>query len=263
MSKETYPAEVSPEQLEQFSMSAALVVQSRRRMGNGSAYDQFLCGYVGDPQMREFQPIEMAAPSGQTYSYNSRVPGMVQSGFTPSGMFIHVRHADGWTPAWEDTDSDALKQSLRPPEDTPFEFFIASADLRTGTITEWRTVAGERYGQWGKENVKLHLYDRPDLSSVNGPAESSDPLDALILRRTQTIPTVTAQLTLDTSRGIWFKQDGLAEESLASAELLIAEVNELSELYGLTGQRLDELREQHERTAREMGQVVAQLSRTA
>ncbi|HSX31271.1 MAG TPA: hypothetical protein VLE99_05115 [Candidatus Saccharimonadales bacterium] len=109
----------------EYSRAARLFVAARLLPGPGANYDtagdHFLCDAVGDPAYGspDIPPISRVYPWGEVH-YNS--PIAIHNSYSPAGVLLAVRRAQGRLP---------LEHRLAG-------YWVTSADLQTGTTTEWR-----------------------------------------------------------------------------------------------------------------------------
>jgi hypothetical protein len=217
MSKETQGPPIEAE-LDTYSTAALLALQSRLGFGNDTTYDRFLCAYIGDPAYGSpnFRPIERRAPSGTVYGYNN--PLNMRRSYSVDGSMVNVRWAQDFDPSADDE-----RASL----------FVATADLRADTVTEWQVTDVERAGfDSMRRIVTLESPAYSGLTLVGeAPCDDADPL-ARILARRQHIPGLVAQLVLDTQGDLFLPPTG-PDERLSEATLLVAEVNDLTARYSI------------------------------
>jgi hypothetical protein len=218
MSTELGESKQSSRHLDAYSPTARLALLARYAQGNGSLYDRFLCDYIGGPSTQDIPPIWRRGASGVFYSYNSVAVGQVRRSYSQWGNMITIRHAEG-----------SLQQG-----DELSEYFVASASLRSARLVEWRVAGIERQGSYGKQKVILHLSDQPDLQVVGNQTQSDDPWSNMAEEFRQW-DNYGAEVELDPERGCTLRVSGRAEPLNDIAEL-VAEVNDLTEGYGLTSE---------------------------
>jgi hypothetical protein len=187
-----------------------LVMEGRALHGNGSAYDRFLCDFIGVPGGPAC-PVAVRGVSGRTYSYNN--PHTIHRWYTEHGMLLDVRRVE----------RSRLSNGLSP-EDRLSAFFVAWADLETGTATQLRVLDITEGGLYGGQPVTwLLVSDKPAL--IGGQSADAER------------PTATIELS---SQGCSLLIGGSRDPLLDVIELVKA-VNEQTAQCGLD---LDELREE-------------------
>jgi hypothetical protein len=216
MSTEFGESKQSSRHLDAYSPTAQLALQARYEQGNGSLYDRFLCDYIGEPGTQDFPPIWRRGASGMFYSYNSVAVGQVRRSYSQWGNMVTIRHAEG---------------SLQRGDELS-EYFVASASLRSARLVEWRVADIERQGPYGKQKVILHLSDQPALQVVSDQMQGDDSWSTMADKFRQW-DSYSAEVELDPERGCTFRVGGRAEP-LNDIAGLVAEVNDLTEGYGLT-----------------------------
>lgn len=192
----------TPEPFAGYTDAVRYVMGARQEYGNNTAYDRFLCDYIGDPRARKFRPIHQQGPqTGHTYGYNNLLT--MHNSFTAEGTMLNIRHVD----------------SALLPGDEKMEYFVATVDLRTGVATEWQIAKIKKHD--GTGDVKLAL-------SAQGPTEeSAQPVGAL--------------LELNSRYGLTFVDcsSGRGEESLEDITKLVTTVNYLTEQHRIVLDRRD------------------------
>jgi len=202
-------------ELDEYPTAALLAVRARLDNGHATTYDRFLCDYVGEPRYGSphFRPIAQTALSGMVYHYNN--PLNRHSSYTREGTMLEIRGVQG---------------RLNPGDESS-AVFVATADLRTETMTEWRVTSINRVGYEGQE-LSLETGE-PELFAVDaaeGQAGYPDlhALDQLLARRQHTFAN-TARLVLSPgARNLFIPPVG-ADEVLDTAVRLVSDVNYLTE----------------------------------
>lgn len=222
----------NPEQIKgvkEPSPAALRVLAAREQVGNGSEYDDFLCGRTGEvaPLSPHFPPIDRVAPSGRQYTYNN--PHLVRNSFSQGGLLINYREAS---------------QPLVPGEEA-FAYSIATLDLRTHTRVDWQIVSLDQQGTPGLKTTRLGLVKPAAASAVDqtGTIRQAVPTGEETLADAWLI--IDPQGSSFVSNGRW--------EVLEPMDRLVAEVNTLTEARGL---QLDEIRN---RAAEVFGRAVVSL----
>lgn len=205
---------LSAKQLDGYSSAALLALKSRLHYGNATTYDYFLCNYIGDPQYGSphFRPLSRNV-GGTVWHYNNPL-NMCRS-YSPEGTMVNIRWA----------------QCITSPHQRIESMFVATADLRTDTTTEWRVTGVKHTGYHGRQLVTLEAGDYDHVSLASVPEPEADPL-ARVLARRQHLHTVMAQLVLSPDGNIFVPHIG-PDEPLDQATVLVREVNELTAQYNL------------------------------
>ncbi len=210
-------------------------MSDRCRRGNGTAYDWFLCSFVGDTDdcySPYIPPLTQTGPSGREYSYNQ--PYLMRRSAGDRHLVV-MRSLSG----------------ILPAEDESIRYFVATLDLETGTATRWN-VLRVRGGDWDTHQplwlqlAPAYSQDRSGITpAVRQPgrtlrAEGDNPF-ARSLQGAPVFDGSVAQLMYARSEMSAFIPPGEPAESLYEISELVQKVNWLTDAYGLTG-RLDELR---------------------
>lgn len=123
-------------------------------------------------------------------------------------------------------------QGMLQEGDQNLEYFVASADLRSGEIVEWRPLSVETTVWNGSQTTQVDLArPRQNIAKVPEPGDYDNPIDYELARR-EFHGRTGARLLLSSHTGNWFGQDGPSEPLLDIVHL-VREVNTLTEILGI------------------------------
>lgn len=206
---------------EQYSRAAQLVLKSRMLCGNATVCARFLRKCIDSTQegSTDSRPIMRADPTGKEHRYNHPARRLV--GFTAAGQILDISWSQDHNSATDDPTS-----MLR----------VATADLQAETIHRWDVTRFKN--RTGRFTVMLETGDFTNIHMLN---RSEDRRPGISLAETLRCSALgdaavrtCAQVVFDSDRGVLWYPPRSGEQLVLPIEVLITEVNQLTEQSGVT-----------------------------
>lgn len=205
--------------LDREPVTVALAVQARRENNYDTAYDHFLYDYIGDTRRIDQPDLRRNFPLQGERVYDQRL----LASYSQEGRLVCVRST-----------------SIINPENRPLDFFVATADLINGAITEWGVTEVVFKGQGSSLRTEIILHEGPYIEpqAPAGYTESNDSIESVIESKLQQAAKRSAALLLPrvvlTGQGCFFSNYGQMPEPLAPIYELTEKVDSIFHKFGRT-----------------------------